>query len=313
MNCDKDAEPILDANSEKGSPMGDSLSGLDIKPTQIFASGSNISSCDEEFLPPSYEFTLEQPRTSLLTDRVFRPPPLNQLTPEEANRALDSAEKLWNQQDWHQSRKHYTTAGAIFRVIEDLRNEAFCLQRLGEVCRILKDYPAARAHIYQAHLLFGRCGEVARQLTCERWLARVAADEGMAEEAQLLLESALESSRVAGLRESEGWCLLRLGEVENNRDLISQSLDIAGEERLSLLERRCLRALGILQDKKKEVDTAKVNPPVNEQNKAPTQSDGEASTSNRPHSSSNQPHSPSSQPQSRTGKVISRLFGKISS
>jgi hypothetical protein len=195
-------------------------------------------------LPPSYEFTQEQTASAAVlsrTDRLFRPPPLNQLTLEEANRVLGFADYAWEKQMWAKAQAHYITSAAIFRIIEDMRNEAFCLQRLGEVCRILRQFPAARAHILQAHILFGQCGEIARQLMCERWLSRVASDEGKIEEAGFLLHAALDNSRCAGLRESEGWCLLRLGELEGNKkDIIQQALDIARDEKLPMLESRCL-------------------------------------------------------------------------
>lgn len=203
---------------------------------------------NESSLPPSYEFTIEQnvvptANTGILSTtsrRPFRPPPMNQLTLEEAYKALDSADALWDAQSWSGARVHYATAAAVFHAVEDMRNEAFCLQRLGEVCRIIRDYPAARAHIWRAHVLFGRCGEIARQLMCERWLARVASDQGMKEEARQLLHAALDGSRSVGLRESQGWCLLRLGELNGtDKGLIQQALDIARDEKIPLLEDRC--------------------------------------------------------------------------
>jgi hypothetical protein len=216
---------------------------------------------DEESLPPSYEFTIEQtilPTTTsdisqTTAHRSFRPPPLNQLTFEDAHNILDSADVFWSQGDWAAARTRYTTASAIFHVVEDMRNEAFCLQRLGEVCRIMCDYAAARAHIWQAHVLFGRCGEIARQLMCERWLARVASDEGMIDEARLLLHAALDNSRIAGLRESEGWCLLRLGELDGmNKDFIQQALEIAQDEKIMLLESRCISATSRQQKQRRQ-------------------------------------------------------------
>ncbi|KAG8735870.1 hypothetical protein FRC10_010076 [Ceratobasidium sp. 414] len=197
-------------------------------------------------LPPSYESTLEQtasPARPASTERTLVAPPLSQLKPEDANRVLDYADYAWEKQNWAKAQTHYTTAAAIFRIVGDSRNEAFCLQRVGEICRILRQFRAARTHILQAHILFGQCGEIARQLMCERWLARTASDEGNLEEARLLLHTALDSSRSSGLRESEGWCLLRLGEIEGAaKDLIQQALDIAREEKLPLLETRCLEA-----------------------------------------------------------------------
>ncbi|KAH7334504.1 hypothetical protein B0J17DRAFT_673646 [Rhizoctonia solani] len=207
----------------------------------------------EETSPPSYEFTIEQtpnpPFTVIIPTHpvprsAFRPPPLNQLTIVDANKLLDSADASWDQEKWGAARTQYTTAAATFNIIGDKRNEAFCLQRLGEVCRITKDFKGARAHIWQAHVLFGKCGEISRQLMCERWLARVASDEGLEEEARLLLHSALDHSRAANLRESEGWCLLRLGELEKmNETLIQQAFVIANEEKIGLLERRCTYSL----------------------------------------------------------------------
>jgi hypothetical protein len=81
---------------------------------------------------------------------------------------------------------------------------------------------------------------------CERWIARVASDEGLEDEARLILHSALDHSRAFDLRESEGWCLLRLGELEKmNETLIQQALVVAQEENIELLERRC--TFGLLQ------------------------------------------------------------------
>ncbi|KAG8706961.1 hypothetical protein FRC09_002103, partial [Ceratobasidium sp. 395] len=97
---------------------------------------------------------------------------------EDAKRALEYAEAAWDKQDWAEARIHYTNAAAIFRISENIRREAVCLQRLGEICRILSQFQAARAHILQAHVLFGQCRETARQLMCERWLARTVNDEG---------------------------------------------------------------------------------------------------------------------------------------
>ncbi|CAE6441002.1 unnamed protein product [Rhizoctonia solani] len=204
----------------------------------------------DESLPPSYELTIDQTTPDppftvtipahLVSRPAFRPPPLNQLTTEDANKLLDSADTCWNQGKWGAARTRYTTAAATFNITGDKRNEAFCLQRLGEVCRITKDLKAARAHIWQAHVLFGKCGEISRQLMCERWLARVASDEGLEDEARLLLHSALDHSRAANLRESEGWCLLRLGELEQmNETLIRQAFVIAQGEKIGLLECRC--------------------------------------------------------------------------
>ncbi|CAE6526464.1 unnamed protein product [Rhizoctonia solani] len=210
---------------------------------------------DQHPLPPSYAFIIDQtpsspsgsstPTPSSIVSRpAFRPPLLNQLTSEDANYLLDSADAAWAQKRWTAARVQYTTAAATFNITGDMRNEAFCLQRLGEVCRITQDLKAARAHIWRAHTLFGTCGEISRQLMCERWLARVASDEGLEEEARLLLQSALEHSRAVNLRESEGWCLLRLGELENMNDvLIRQALVIAQEEKIELLEQRCTSSL----------------------------------------------------------------------
>ncbi|CAE6400945.1 unnamed protein product [Rhizoctonia solani] len=211
---------------------------------------TDVTLYDEGVLPPSYESTIEQTlpgpasspnsTTNNSSFPAFRPAPLNQLTFEDANKTLDSADRLWDQGKWDSARNRYTTAAAVFYITGDKRNEAYCLQRLGEVCRITHDFKAARAHIWRAHVLFGRCGEIARQLMCERWLARVASDEGLEDESRLLLHSALDHSRVAGLRESEGWCLLRLGELEKmNESLIQQALVIAQDEKIELLERRC--------------------------------------------------------------------------
>ncbi|QRV83600.1 hypothetical protein RhiJN_11616 [Ceratobasidium sp. AG-Ba] len=216
----------------------------------------DVSDSFDDQLPPSYEFTLEQtvsPITHSSTRRTFRPPPLNQLTFDDANRILDYAEYAWDNQNWSKAQNHYSTAASIFRIIEDVRNEAFCLQRLGETCRIQHSFAAARAHILQAHILFGQCGEVARQLMCERWLARTASDEGNIEEGIQLLQGALENSRTAGLRESEGWCLLRLGELEGaDKSLIQQALDIARDENLALLEARCVSTYSRLQKKREK-------------------------------------------------------------
>lgn len=188
----------------------------------------------------------------------FRPPPLNQLTLEDAHAILDSADSSWDRSDWVLARTRYTTASAIFHVVDDMRNEAFCLQRLGEVCRILREYPAARAHIWQAHILFGRCGEIARQLMCERWLARVASDQGMEEESRILLQAALENSRSAGLHELEGWRLLRLGELGVDKDfrLIRRAIYIALDEKIELLERRCISAC-LSEEEQKNLQLAK--------------------------------------------------------
>ncbi|CEL53765.1 hypothetical protein RSOLAG1IB_06546 [Rhizoctonia solani AG-1 IB] len=217
---------------------------------------TDVTLYDEGVLPPSYESTVGHttPVPNSYVNNIanntssptFRPPPLNQLTLEDANKTLESADRLWSQGKWDSARTRYTTAAAIFYIVEDKRNEAYCFQRLGEVCRIGHDFKAARAHLWKAHVLFGRCGEIARQLMCERWIARVASDEGLEDEARLILHSALDHSRAFDLRESEGWCLLRLGELEKmNETLIQQALVVAQEENIELLERRC--TFGLLQ------------------------------------------------------------------
>ncbi|KAG8782922.1 hypothetical protein FRC12_020296, partial [Ceratobasidium sp. 428] len=198
-------------------------------------------------LPPIYEFTLEENAVSTAvastSRRTFKMTSLCRPGLEDAKRALEYAEAAWDKQDWAEARIHYTNAAAIFRISENIRREAVCLQRLGEICRILSQFQAARAHILQAHVLFGQCRETARQLMCERWLARTVNDEGNTNQARLLLQVALDTSRSARLRESEGWCLLHLGKIEGTDGrLVQQALDIAQTDKFSILEDGCLAA-----------------------------------------------------------------------
>ncbi|KAG8710695.1 hypothetical protein FRC08_016831 [Ceratobasidium sp. 394] len=212
---------------------------------QLLSPPSELNNSADQLLP-SYEFTLQQATSSTgpaSSEPVSAAPALNQFKLEDAHRVLDYADYAWEKQNWAKAQTHYTTAATIFRIVEDSRNEAHCLQRLGETCRMLRQFRAARAHVLQAHILFGQYGEIARQLMCERWLARTTSDEGNSEEARLILRAALDSSRSSGLRESEGWSLLRLGEINGvDKNLIQQALDIAREEKLPLLETRCLIA-----------------------------------------------------------------------
>jgi tetratricopeptide (TPR) repeat protein len=150
------------------------------------------------------------------------------------------------------------------RDVGDARQEADCLQRLGEIALYRSDHDVARARYQEALPLFRRVEDVHSAATCIARLAEIDFYRSEHEAALALYEEALSLFRHVGNVLGEANCIESLGEIDFAR-ANHHAARARYEEALSLFrnvgnvlgEANCIKMIGEIDLKRADHDSAR--------------------------------------------------------